>query len=700
MAYEPTIFNELKPSWALNKSINLDLLPLRNLGASVKYGIDITNDALSTAKDKKNALLAEQAEYIAKCKSAVKENVDDVTTKMKEFEESIDEVGGKFILLKPFSGNMDTLRNECLSSVSNRYPNYPNVPNDSTIGVFILTFNISSLFSELSGNVLLQLARYVYSLVGKHTDTNIITNELSKSPLNSAFSTLAMLNPLMNKAVKDDWDKLQADPLEFLGLAVQMPQDILTVLQDDYNNSELKNLIGDPFNVETPGPVGQLVNGIKTALTPSTDIPIAITSIDAFSYYKVINKVDDLENDPFKVTYNGAEYFDGESFRGLPGNTNFTTNYPNESKPHKYDDSKGYLKKTSDAIDLFGEYAGNNLLASGLNEFGERGIKTLSGEELSQTQLFNQWFEVLGLGSLFTGGFKNMLKDANNLVTQVSGGVFSAVNLGMSAVSWANYYADSLMDKAGDALTSASNIIDKIPNDMTAVGLDVFCIPPKSGGLDYVRFIINEWMHSNIEDAPVYTNGTVFMPIILTYTDAGAISLVAQFLKPFGATFDDTPPPEISEATNIGPCSFTANWVAMPSILYYELCVSKDNFETYLPGCKDVRVDSNTVEIFQYGGLDLLDPASTYQYKVRAKVDKYSRTSYSEPMSVTTLSATAPVALDGTNIDQLTFTANWEPVPFAIGYEVDVSKDNFQTFEQGYASKKLGADITSIVVSE
>ena len=144
-------------------------------------------------------------------------------------------------------------------------------------------------------------------------------------------------------------------------------------------------------------------------------------------------------------------------------------------------------------------------------------------------------------------------------------------------------------------------------------------------------------------------------------------------------------PPTSLAATAISSTGFTANWAAVSSATGYQLDISKDNFATFVEGynSKPVSGTSQTVT----GSTS----ATSYHYRVRA-VNDGGVSDNSASVSLTTLvpPPSPPTSLAATAISSTGFTANWAAASGATGYQLDISKDNFATFVEGYNSKPVG----------
>jgi Secretion system C-terminal sorting domain len=149
--------------------------------------------------------------------------------------------------------------------------------------------------------------------------------------------------------------------------------------------------------------------------------------------------------------------------------------------------------------------------------------------------------------------------------------------------------------------------------------------------------------------------------------------------------------PTASVATAVSTVGFTANWASVIGATGYQLDISSDNFATFITGYNSKNMTSTSEVVTG------LASGTTYQYRVRAT--NGVGTSASSNIISTTTTATilaAPVATAASNITSTTFAANWNNVPGATGYLLDVSTDNFATFIGGFNSKSV-AGTTQLV---
>lgn len=136
-------------------------------------------------------------------------------------------------------------------------------------------------------------------------------------------------------------------------------------------------------------------------------------------------------------------------------------------------------------------------------------------------------------------------------------------------------------------------------------------------------------------------------------------------------------------ASAISSTGFTANWNAVTGATGYRLDVSADNFVTFISGFNDRAVGTTSNAVTGLTG------NTTYQYRVRA-INANGVSANSNVINViTTTAPQPPVAIAASSISSQGFTANWNAVPGATGYRLDVSADNFVTLITGFNDKSV-----------
>ncbi len=154
-------------------------------------------------------------------------------------------------------------------------------------------------------------------------------------------------------------------------------------------------------------------------------------------------------------------------------------------------------------------------------------------------------------------------------------------------------------------------------------------------------------------------------------------------------------PPTANAAGAISATGFTASWSTATGAADYKVDVATDaSFAFAVGSYNNLTVVGTSLNVTG------LAPGTNYYYRVRANNASGSSAS-SSPINMITLPA-APLANDALSIATTTFTANWNPVPTATGYLIDVSTVNtFSPNLAGYDNKSIsggGVSSTSVTV--
>lgn len=152
------------------------------------------------------------------------------------------------------------------------------------------------------------------------------------------------------------------------------------------------------------------------------------------------------------------------------------------------------------------------------------------------------------------------------------------------------------------------------------------------------------------------------------------------------------PSPESLPASQVAFTSFIAKWQRMPEASSYQVDVATDAlFADILPNYSNLNITTNSLQVTG------LDANRRYYYRVRA-VNSETRSNYSQVVAVTTQNLAAPVAIDATNIQSNSFRANWQTVPNASVYLLDVALDPyFSQILPSYNSLSVIDNFTDVV---
>jgi hypothetical protein len=168
-----------------------------------------------------------------------------------------------------------------------------------------------------------------------------------------------------------------------------------------------------------------------------------------------------------------------------------------------------------------------------------------------------------------------------------------------------------------------------------------------------------------------------------TSTDSNIIQMTTAVPPPVA--------PLSQPATNVSTTGFTANWNSVADATGYRLDVSDNNFAGFIAGYQDKAV-SGTSEV-----VSGLDPATAYQYRVRAEnAGGVSANSGTVNVQTALPLPDAPGAVAASSILTTSFIANWNSVSTATSYRLDVSADDFVNFVAGYNDKEVDATFEQV----
>ncbi len=140
------------------------------------------------------------------------------------------------------------------------------------------------------------------------------------------------------------------------------------------------------------------------------------------------------------------------------------------------------------------------------------------------------------------------------------------------------------------------------------------------------------------------------------------------------------------QASNILFNAFKTNWNSVPGATEYVLDIAYDSlFTNYLSGYNNLNLSNTTSK-----NITGLSCETNYYYRVKAR-NICGLSSYSNIISVKTLGVPDSTQINpASNILSTSFTANWNSIPNATGYYIDVAYDSlFTNYVSGYNNKFL-----------
>ncbi len=144
------------------------------------------------------------------------------------------------------------------------------------------------------------------------------------------------------------------------------------------------------------------------------------------------------------------------------------------------------------------------------------------------------------------------------------------------------------------------------------------------------------------------------------------------------------PPPTVYPATVITLSSFQANWTSVTDATTYFIDVATDlAFTNILTDYNNKEIAGTSTSVIN------LDAGTNYYYRVRSKAPNTTSLS-SATISLITLSLDPPLAIAASAVGLNSFQANWNAVPNASSYLLDVATDlAFTNFLVGYQDREL-----------
>ncbi len=169
---------------------------------------------------------------------------------------------------------------------------------------------------------------------------------------------------------------------------------------------------------------------------------------------------------------------------------------------------------------------------------------------------------------------------------------------------------------------------------------------------------------------------------------SGSIESTQSLSRYFQTPPSPMPQPPVTAATGVSVSGFVANWAPIPGALGYVVDVSSSStFSSFINTGRNLDVGNSL-----FATIVGLNSGTTYYYRVRA-YNLSTVSGNSLAVSATTLpySLPSPNATAATLVATNSFLANWNGVPTALGYRIDISTNiNFTTFISGGQDMNVG----------
>lgn len=179
----------------------------------------------------------------------------------------------------------------------------------------------------------------------------------------------------------------------------------------------------------------------------------------------------------------------------------------------------------------------------------------------------------------------------------------------------------------------------------------------------------NEWHEVSYVVSGASTYSTTYIKVTASIAASGL--LIDDLKVEQSAAF--YPAPVAKQPTQADGTSFTARWASVTGSTGYYIdiyCKGENDAPIYVVENQFIQGSSATT----YKVTDL-DPSKTYYFVVRATNGTATSDNSNEVKVVKVVTELdAPVALDATNVTEDGFTANWNAVEGATGYELSLAK--------------------------
>lgn len=209
---------------------------------------------------------------------------------------------------------------------------------------------------------------------------------------------------------------------------------------------------------------------------------------------------------------------------------------------------------------------------------------------------------------------------------------------------------------------------------------------------DFIR-IINNYNSKKIETTSIVVNDLEANTTYYYRIRANISNQTSKNSNIITVNTSELTTPIVYPATEVEATSFRVHWKKMPIATAYLLDIATDSdFKNILPGLNSKEVISDTTLL-----IDNVTVNQTYYYRIKVKQSN-SFSEHSNVQSVLTSTLSQPVVLPPSNIQLTSFVANWEAMPEAVSYRIDVAKDAlFQQMLAGY--NNMTVNTNSLVIA-
>lgn len=506
-------FNVTEPTWYSTK-FNISTGPVQVYIDKIKNAVTAANALTTGLNNAKQDMLSQVISEYKDIKASKTAVFNSAIEAINQFSEDFNDAGAKFILLRPFVGDLTDLRSTMMRALSTRFENFPHLGPDASGGAFTLIFTTDQVTLV---DTMTLIAKLTYLFFNKNNPSALdFVKEMIDNPMGSIIGQVASSDLIeqIKKSVEDEIGDI-TDIGQAFG---NLPNAVTESFTNQWDASPIASLVDDVLNpTATDTSVGKLTDFFKT---PTNLIPS--DGINPYAEYKVIQEYPPLEiqsefpNDYYSVLYNNHTYLGGDKFIGISGFDTYIGTEHGKGRGHIQ--QTGKIGNVWDAMGKFyvSDAAGNQQLVN----------------DIENLNPFDKWYNITTVGDLFGKPLHDATKFGTNLLKEVGMGFDSLGDLGVNALGWASRYTDLVGDGLTNVFARVNSILDSIPQEVNALNISLLYTGILDGGMDQIRFAHDQWIRPYIPNIPVINENTFMMVMCVVFSDGGVVNKVSDFFEP------------------------------------------------------------------------------------------------------------------------------------------------------------------------
>ncbi len=512
------------PYWVKGVKVNFDnnlLTNMKKLTVDISGYVNEIRDINIDAGLRRQEVFEEADRLYGQFKQGNEALKNKVTQSIKDVTNQVSNLGAKFTLVPPFFGSVGDLRSEVAHYLGSNIYNSPNYPADSIVGGATIVLALDGNMVDASVNI----ARLIAFTLGKSDPVVSQILGMFNSPQSSAVGNL---KPPALPDTSSEFEEGAVDPamaeaaLWSLYSLQNGPQEAIAYYGGQAASTVYNNTIGQVTSAWSNTSVAKLVGTITEAVSESASLQDVInkmveggpanlnaTVIKGGKKYQVVS--DPGFETTFQVTYDSQVYYNGQYFNGQDYLNTFTVNGSN---------GKVVETGSTDLLKDLGELYGPNT---------EKWSEMVTA--FTNFDPFGKWFDILSIGNLFGKGLTEFSSQTIAAVEALSSDLGLLADAGAVGLSWVNNIAISVQKNVEKILTGVSKDLQSAFYDLDLLKFDILYIPPNPGGLAQLRYANSEYIRLGVDNMPDYSDNTVFVPIIVTYSMPGVFQELIKLFK-------------------------------------------------------------------------------------------------------------------------------------------------------------------------